>query len=267
MKKIQKMLSILCVGACIFMSMGMDTKATETTVKDATISIDTRPDYTVYVNRTLNCVTVMTPNEKGVLTAVKSMVCSCGREGHETPEGTFQTSNYYDWRLLVDGSYGRYAVRFKKGILFHSVPYISKSVDSLEWDQYNLLGQEASLGCVRLSVEDAQWIYDNCKPGTTVVVYSDEKNVGALGKPEAIKIDAESPYKGWDPTDLNLNNPWLTAVGVNSPKVANINHFDYQGYADKYSDLKAVFGYDKNALFTHYITSGAREGRIAAFDK
>lgn len=34
-------------------------------------------------------------------------------------------------------------------------------------------------------------------------------------------------------------------------------------YADKYGDLKAAFGYNEKALFTHFITHGMREGRQA----
>ena len=108
-------------------------------------------EYVIYVNRTQNCVTVMEQQPDGTNAVVKVMACSCGTKGHETPEGTFHTSDYYDWRLLVDGSYGRYAVRFNNRILFHSVPYVQASPDTLEWDQYNLLGENASLGCVRLS--------------------------------------------------------------------------------------------------------------------
>jgi lipoprotein-anchoring transpeptidase ErfK/SrfK len=33
------------------------------------------------------------------------------------------------------------------------------------------LGINASHGCVRLSLSDAKWIYDNIPSGTTVVVY------------------------------------------------------------------------------------------------
>ncbi|MCR5674621.1 MAG: L,D-transpeptidase [Lachnospiraceae bacterium] len=173
---------------------------------------DARPDYAVYVNRAMNCVTVYHVDEQGNTVPVKSMTCSCGRKGHGTPEGSFQTSDYYDWRLMVDGTYGRYAVRFNRRILFHSVPYSTKSPDSLEWDQYNLLGESASLGCVRLSVADAKWIYDNCKPGTTVVVYSDSETPGALGKPVLADIDPNAPERGWDPTDTSASNPWKQAT-------------------------------------------------------
>ncbi len=170
---------------------------------------DLRPSFAIYVNRIANCVTVKLVNPDGTETAVKAMPCSVGRLGHETPTGFFKTSDYYDWRLMVDGTYGRYAVRFNNKILFHSVPYLAKNPGTLEWDQYNLLGNPASLGCVRLAVADAKWIYDNCKRGTRVVVYDDINNVGELGKPASIFIDPSSMNRGWDPTDLNPLNPWL----------------------------------------------------------
>lgn len=233
---------------------------------------DLRPTYILYVNRTQNCVTVMEQKADGSVIPVKAMVCSCGRAGHETPEGVFSTSDYYDWRLMVDGTYGKYAVRFNRGILFHSVPFIKPQDDTLEWDQYNLLGQNASLGCVRLSVEDAKWIYDNCKVGTTVIVYSGEKIVGDVVKPTSIYIPENSPYRNWDPTDISINNPWFMTkilapqtVSQTVPPVISVDTFDYIAYADKYVDVKAAFGYDKTALYTHYTTCGIYEGRTAEF--
>ncbi len=224
---------------------------------------DTRADYVISVNRTLNCITIEQQKEDGTLMPVKAMVCSCGREGNDTPEGTFQTYAYYEWRKMVDNTYGRYAVRFNGKILFHSVPYIEESPDTLEWEEYNKLGESASLGCVRLSVEDAKWIYDNCKPGTVVIVYSDSENAGALGKPDAIKIEETSPYRTWDPTDTDGNNPWLTGKAPYVPFVGTIEEFDYAAYADRYPDLKEAFGYDRDALYEHYMTRGVDERRIA----
>ena len=37
-------------------------------------------------------------------------------------------------------------------------------------DEYNMLGNFASAGCVRLQVEDAKWIWTNCEQHTTVIV-------------------------------------------------------------------------------------------------
>ena len=222
--------------------------------------------YVIYVNKTENCVTVMEQHPDGTDTVVKVMACSCGTEGHETPEGTFRTSDYYNWRLLVDGSYGRYAVRFYKGILFHSVPYVQTSPDTLEWDQYNLLGKNVSLGCVRLAVEDVKWIYDNCEPGTQVTVYSGKEIVGGVTRPDSLKIAEDSPYRGWDPTDLTPGNPWLGSESQTISQPGTLETFNYIAYADRYEDLKEVYGYDKTALYNHYVTCGVNEGRIAEFN-
>lgn len=266
MKKIRILLvGTLCVGMILAAGTGYNVSAAELPEGQTdSETVDTRPDYVVYVNRALNCITVKQQDEDGSLTPIKAMVCSCGREGSATPEGTFRTSDYYVWRQMVDDTFGRYAVRFNKKILFHSVPYIEESPNTLEWEEYNKLGENASLGCVRLATEDAKWIYDNCKPGTKVVVYSDAEVAGELGKPTPLKIEADSPYRTWDPTDGSAANPWFGGDGMIAvPFTGSMDEFDYVAYADRYPDLKQVFGYDKEALYEHYVTCGVKEGRIA----
>lgn len=162
--------------------------------------------YELYVNRALGFVRVDRINSAKKTDTIKVMKCSVGRKGHATPKGTFKTSDYYDWRLMVDNTYAQYAVRFNNHIMFHSVPYLKRSPDSLEWDQYNMLGNPASLGCVRLTVADAKWIYDHCKKGTVVHVYDDVSEDMIV--PDTRIISEKSPNKGWDPTDPNVENPW-----------------------------------------------------------
>ena len=145
----------------------------------------------------------------------KAFACSVGDynpsnpNSEPTPLGVFHLSDKYEWGLMVDGSYGRYACRIYSDILFHSVPYLGGRVkNGLETDQYNKLGENASLGCVRLNVRDAKWIFDNCPKGTAVEIYDDETTPGPLGKPDTIKIPEDSPYAGWDPTEEDPENPW-----------------------------------------------------------
>ncbi len=165
--------------------------------------------YKIRVNRAANCITVYGKDGSGQFnTPIKAITCSTGKEVGDTPAGTFTTLISYKWLLMVDGSYGQYAYRFYGPILFHSVPYYSKDKGDLEWEQFNKLGEAASLGCVRVTVADAIWLIDNCPIGTLVEVYDDAANPGPLGKPDTIKIPADSPYKGWDPTDPDVNNPW-----------------------------------------------------------
>ncbi len=164
--------------------------------------------YYLRVNLTQNIVTVYARDESGEYTVpIKSMACSVGTDG-KTPTGTYTTSDKYSWRLLSGNVYGQYCTRITGHILFHSVPYFTKDKGNLEFDKYNKLGQAASLGCVRLSVIDAKWIYDNCPKGSTVTLYySDAPEPISPTMPT--QIDINDARRGWDPTDPDPNNPWL----------------------------------------------------------
>lgn len=163
--------------------------------------------YLLKVNRTQNLVIAYSKDQNGEYTVpARAMVCSVGLDG-ATPTGTYNTKNKYDWRLLMGNVYGQYATRITGSILFHSVQYSSKDKSTLNYNEYNKLGSSASHGCVRMTVTDAKWIYDNCPIGTTVVIY-DSDNPEPLAKPSAQKIDPASPICGWDPTDPDPNNPY-----------------------------------------------------------
>ena len=162
--------------------------------------------YLVAVNRTLNTVTVYSQDENKQYTVpVQAFACSTG---YRTPSGYFTTKERYRWRFLFDDSWGQYATRIEGHILFHSVPYEREDPASLEFEEYNLLGTSASLGCIRLKVEDVKWIYDNCPDGFPCVIYDDELTPGPLGKPEVPQIDTADERRGWDPTDPDPKNPW-----------------------------------------------------------
>lgn len=162
--------------------------------------------YYIRVNYGANVVTIYTKDDSGYYTVpFKAMICSCGTA---TPKaGTYETSSKYEWLSLVGNVNGQYATRIVNRILFHSVPYLKQSPDTLEYWEYDKLGTTASAGCIRLTVEDAKWIYDNCTSGTKVEFYSDE-NPGPLGKPTAQKISSNEECRNWDPTDPSTQNPW-----------------------------------------------------------
>lgn len=162
--------------------------------------------YYIKVNYRANAVTIYKKDENGYYSIpVKAMVCSCGTA---TPKsGVYKTSKGYEWGTLEGGTFGRYSTRIIGGILFHSVPYTSESEDSLEYWEYDKLGTTASLGCVRLSVADTKWIFDNCEVGTQVEFYT-SSDPGPLGKPTAQKISDNVECRNWDPTDTSSNSPW-----------------------------------------------------------
>ena len=191
------------------------TKAASVVNSDGSVSFSTDANYAsshkycVGVNRQQNVVTVYGKDDNGAYTKpVCAFACSCGRlGGNETPTGTFKTSDRVDWLYMVDNTYGQYTTRINGPIWFHSVCYFTKDKSNLEYDEFNKLGNNASLGCVRLCCRDAKWIYDNLDYGTIVTVY-DSTNPGPLGKPAPARVDVNSANRGWDPTDPDPNNPW-----------------------------------------------------------
>lgn len=184
--------------------------------------------YYIMVNRSQNTVTVYALDDNGYYTKpVKAFIASTGREGHRTPLGTYKMgTNRYRWRLMVDGSHAQYACGIYKGYMFHSVCYKSPNPSTLMTEEYDSLGNYASLGCVRLQTRDAKWIYDNAKAGTLVTIY-DSDIPGELGKPNRdINNLATSVVPNWDPTDPEPTNPWWTywnAVAEVQAKIAAQN--------------------------------------------
>lgn len=170
---------------------------------------NTQPYY-LTVNLTDNIVTVYGKDTAGNYTVpLRAFACSGGTE---TPVGTFHTTVKYDWRALFGNVWGQYATRITGSILFHSVPYYKKDKSTLEYDEYNKLGTTASAGCIRLSVQDAKWIYDNCPIGTTVKMYRG-KVQEPLQPATPQKIDRnDTQRRGWDPTDPDPANPWNKSV-------------------------------------------------------
>jgi hypothetical protein len=177
-----------------------------TGIQKASAAEQKKLPYLIKINRYHNTVTVYELDEKGKYSIpIKAMTCSVGT-GNQTILGTFKTSQKYRWKELMGKVYGQYATRIVGGILFHSVYYYqNENPASLATAEYNKLGNAASHGCIRLTVADAKWIYDNCELGTTVIIYDDKKSPGPLGKPETIKIDKSVR---WDPTDPDKRNPY-----------------------------------------------------------
>ncbi len=179
----------------------------EKTISIKVIAKVNQKPYIIHVIRNQNVVVVYGLDENGEYTEViKSFICSTGA-GNATPVGTFQTTKGTTWGLLYGGVWGQYTTRIVSDILFHSVPYFSKNKGDLEWEEYNKLGTQASMGCVRLTVRDARWIFNHCPAGTTVKIY-DGDLPSEISKPGFTKIDGNSPNRGWDPTDEDSNNPW-----------------------------------------------------------
>jgi hypothetical protein len=177
--------------------------------------------YLIKVNRVHNTITIYEEDETGEFSVpIKAMICSVGAKGTQTVTGTYNTKEKYRWKALLGDVWGQYATRIVGGILFHSVYYYEiANPATLATKEYNKLGSAASHGCIRLTVEDAKWIYDNCSLGTTVEIYDDKSSPGPLGKPEAIKLPVKVK---WDPTDPSDKNPYKNKL----PQITGVKDFE-----------------------------------------
>ncbi len=156
-------------------------------------------DYYARINKGTNVVTIYRNNG----TPYKAFVCSTGAD---TPLGTFYTSQKLRWHELDGPTYGQYCTRITGHILFHSVWYYRMGdLASQSYVQYNRLGTMASHGCVRLTVADAKWIYDNCPLGLRVDIFYGNSGDDPLGKPSFMHMNGSM---GWDPTDPAPGNPY-----------------------------------------------------------
>ncbi|GKU80662.1 L,D-transpeptidase [Niallia sp. NCCP-28] len=110
-------------------------------------------------------------------TILYTMVASTGLDtnpDNSTPKGTYYIEpERGEWFFSSGYKEGaEYWVSWKNHgeFLFHSVPMDeNKQVIKAEAEK---LGEKASHGCIRLTVSDAKWIYDNIQTNTKVVIRS-----------------------------------------------------------------------------------------------
>lgn len=133
-----------------------------------------KPFY-IDVDLTNQIITVYNTEDNSV---ALQCLTSSGTVGHETPKGTFylpamdrddERSEWYSFYAL--GVYAKWATRIKDGYLFHSIPCRRKSLESVVPKYVEQFGMPASHGCLRMRVEDAEFIAKNCLRGTRVSIY------------------------------------------------------------------------------------------------
>ena len=184
--------------------------------------------YAIKINRQENIVTVYALDDSGFYTVpVRVMRCSVSPVG-ETPIGIFNIALKWEWLALFDNCYGQYVSQIDGDTLFHSVPYLDTTKDSLETWEFNKLGTGASLGCVRLCVADTKWIYENCESGTYVDIF-DSDYYGPLGRPVPVTKLQNTEEQGWDPTDMVEENPTTgkaVIYGVESHSIKQGENYD-----------------------------------------
>lgn len=103
---------------------------------------------------------------KGDWKLIKSFISSTGKPGDETPKGTFTIKDRGTWFFSEKYQEGaKNWVRIFGNYLFHSLP-----MDRNRQVVDATLGTPASHGCIRLSLDNIQWFYNNISSGTTVYI-------------------------------------------------------------------------------------------------
>lgn len=179
--------------------------ATNVLVQNVDPIIGHQSSYYLTVNCATNVVTVYAQSETGNYDLpVKVITCSTGRMETPTIHGTFTVRKMSRWGVLSGPVWGQYCSQISGNYLFHSSWYYENGNNkTLSVAQFNMLGQNASHGCVRLCTADAKWIYDNCS-GSKVTIYFNPAEAPIFDKPvlpQAVPLNGD---RGYDPTDPNL---------------------------------------------------------------
>ncbi len=165
--------------------------------KDLEPVMGLQSSYAIKINKATRTVYVMTKDSSGNYTIpFKTFMCSVGPD---TPLGSFKIYEQYRWHFMHTDCYCQFLSRFYQGFLLHSLLYTKADAHTFDAINYNFMDQAISGGCIRLKAGDAAWIYNNCKNGTTVTIYSDTWDKGPIEK-DAIN-QAIPRSQDYDPTD------------------------------------------------------------------
>ncbi|MBQ8074289.1 MAG: peptidoglycan-binding protein [Clostridia bacterium] len=133
--------------------------------------------YAITVDVTNQVTTVYGLDENNEYTIpVRRMLCSTGTKASPSEVGDWVLNGRHArWCVFPKwgNSYARYWTRINSDIAFHSVIYTAVSNDAMKTSSYKMLGNRASHGCIRLTVEDAKWVYENIGAGTVVSIRED----------------------------------------------------------------------------------------------
>ena len=131
---------------------------------------------------------------------VHCWLCTTGASATPTPQGIFylpeaRGSERKEW-FAFTATYVKYAVRYTRGLYFHSVLFKKKDDNAMKLSTLRRLGKRGSAGCVRLEVAHAKFICDNCPTGTMVVIHKgvdDPRITNILGHNASIETTPSLP--------------------------------------------------------------------------
>ena len=111
-------------------------------------------------------ITYVLTGKAGEWKFIREIVCSTGKNESPTTRGSFVIDARGKWFFSKRlGSGAKFWVRFNGAYLFHSIPMDEKKqvID-------DILGERRSSGCVRMSLDDAEWFFDTIPDKTSVLI-------------------------------------------------------------------------------------------------
>lgn len=139
-------------------------------------------DYYIEVDLASQITTVYRTADGSV---ARQMICSTGT-GKNTPRGTFRLAKSRDtdrtewYWITAYRCFVKFPTRIQGHILFHSVPYASRDLSTVDVEAVEKLGFAASHGCIRLRWQDAKWIATHCPDDTQARIFTGTSRREAL---------------------------------------------------------------------------------------
>lgn len=163
--------------------------------------------YKVRVNKTKNVVIVYEKGDDGKYQkSVKVMSAIVGRDIRVNTE--YNIGDRWLWVKNQNGNYSKFVTQVSGNVVFESIAYKKKGdLSSLNYVEFDNLGNSIDGSFIKLQYADAQWIFDNLDYDTIVEFYESE-DLNGVNVPEVKKISLENDKKNWDPTYTGSESPW-----------------------------------------------------------
>lgn len=163
--------------------------------------------YKVRVNKAKNVVIVYEKGDDGKYEkSVRVMNAVVGRDIKN--DASYNISNRWLWIKNPNGSFSKFVTQVAGNVVFESIGYKRKEdLSSLNYIEFDNLGNSIDGSFIKLQYTDAQWIFDNLDYDTVVEFYESD-DLNGVNVPEVKKISLESDKKNWDPTYNGSESPW-----------------------------------------------------------
>lgn len=165
--------------------------------------------YRISLNKAINQISIFEYDDDNEINseAVRHIICS---------HNNIEDGIYKDFTRVAksgwfandsDGFY-RYVTDMGNGLIFRTATYreLNKR-NSLDVQEYSLIGQVTNANGIVMTLADAKWIYENCGLRSDVLVYSDENEVRAT---DVINTTSIPAGLFWDPSEDISSSPWIS---------------------------------------------------------